>query len=32
MPGWQGANEEAHWACVTEEQRRQASLDLLGIT
>ena len=23
MPGWQGANEEAHWACVTEEQPRQ---------
>ena len=25
MPGWQGANQEAHWACVTEEQRRQAA-------
>ena len=29
MPGWQGANEGANWAFVTEEQRRQASLDLL---
>ena len=26
MPGWQGANEEAHWACVTDEQRRQAGI------
>ena len=24
MPGWQGANEGAQWACVTEEERRQA--------